>query len=1723
MRKKIISAAVSVSMLASLGTGFSLTTAEAAAKAPQYQANARQMEKLNRGLIAVYRNSDGRSVMTNEKGVFLSWRLLGTESLENQAFDIYRGTSATGSFTKIKTTGVHDATNYIDTAGTAANFYKVVPAGANASAEEAVQASSTNVTPKGSEVGSGASLPGSYTYMDIKIDRPDPVARMGDGKKSYYYTYDSSHEGGANDASVGDIDGDGDYEIILKWDPTDSKDSAGADFTGNCYIDAYEIDPNAQPDKDGNYRKWRIDLGQNVTSGAHYTQFIVYDFDGDGKAEIAMKTAPGTIDGTGHYVSEVGDTDAIRNVDNTKSYIGTSGRLKGKNPFTQYLTVFDGETGAALATTEYIPYEMHSKDYWGDPSAKYNRSERYLAGVAYLDGVHPAIVMCRGYYHDAVVRTYIWDGTELTLNWEHDGAKKGATSIYGNGNHQLSISDIDNDGKDEIVYGSVALDDNGVGMGNTYLGHGDAMHVNDFNNDGIQEVFSVKEDSEGYKNNAANFRVAATGQILWGKGASDDTGRGVMANVDDEYAKTHPDAMALGWTSSHTNMFDLKGGELNAKPSGAGKGSFDNSLVYWDGDLSRELLDSNIIQKYDAANGWTKRYYGPSDGYTLLGGVTNNYTKRNASLSADLWGDWREEIIMPTDKSESATPALRIYTSTMPTNYRLTTLMHDSQYRTAIAWQNVGYNQPPHPSYYIGSASLATDESGNTLNYLAPAVPYTKVTYDQPESVAVTGIKLAQTEVSVEKGKTASVTANVEPSNASKKGVTWTSSNPAVATVQRGVVQGIEPGETTITAKTNDGGFTATCKVTVWSNPVTGITVSDETLNVGSFLTKKLTATVQPADASDTSFTWSSSNPSVATVDSEGNVYGASIGSADIIATSNEGGFTAKCAVTVVPMQTVDVTGNEVFKTDNTDSATKLSGASAQGGTLTQADAAVGGNLYRTFEKVTDNKAELKFNFTTGGQKYDGSNWNWTGHEYTLNVSLLGEDDKSILTLSQPYEDKAGTLLSSVGGGAPENFGNSWTTVVDGIGQVQGSAKRWIVDVVFDYENDTAEATIIGTDSTWETVAAKYTKEFDLNGMSLEKLMITTVKDGEGTIKAAPKVEKTSYTKQTAIEGTLNTAYERGTSASTAWSAADVADWTVTGSTLNYSAEEAANGRIYFRPTKPASAFSAKKTFDLNENDELLTYDIDWYFGNAVNRDSNAEYVQIGDDLRLEWTKDYKLYLSLDGGNTFQTDPIFTGSNAAFTKHIQVTFDPAMTSIKSLRFDGEEVAAAKDYWLGGKKAVDYVQFGFKRGGATDEWEYPIGLDSIKVTEFFGEDAPIRVTPTPRPTPAPTPTPTPEPTPTPTPDPNLVVQNSFEGKAGNIIWIQTTDTEPYTGVDGLTLYIGTRGTGADQTTSLAYEAGGRSGNALVLNSGKFASANRGPRFAINTPDVSGDYTLNAEFYAKPVDGSGGAAAFFYGDNTGTQATNKLDLTTGEWNKVNIKIESTGGKVTRTISVNDTQAASDGVKTFPVFWGTGETNYSKIFIDDLKVTKETGEAPEQPTTAPTATPKPADPTTAPTATPKPADPTTPPAPDYGMDNVRIAGDGAAKTATVSVTIDKAADAPVILAVSYDSSGRLTGVKTTAVAAPIAADTAADVTAELPEVPDGGKCALMLLDKLAADGMEPLCEAKEITDDLAAASLSEAAELAEADAVIGLAVDFYDMTDEAAESVTDDFAVE
>lgn len=1311
MNRKVISAAVAVAMTATMSS-FALPANAAEVKTPQYQTNARQMEKLNRGLIAVKTTADTRGQAVN--GVYLSWRLLGDESLENQAFDIYK------NGTKIHTTGVHDATNWIDTSGTASDKYKVVKAGEDASKETEVTPTSNNNCAKSNEVGSGNSEKNSFTYVDIPISRPDPVERMGDGKISNYYTVDKTHEGGANDASVGDLDGDGNYEIVLKWDPTDSKDSAGADFTGNAYIDAYKIDPN----NDG--YMWRIDLGKNVTSGAHYTQFLVYDFDGDGKSEVAMKTAPGTVDGTGHYVTEVGDTDEIRNTDNTKSYIGTSGRLKGKNPFTQYLTIFDGETGAALYTTDYIPYDAAEDKYWGDGKAKYNRSERYLAAVAYLDGVHPSIVMCRGYYHDSVIRAYTWDGTELTMQWEHKGKRsESSTTLYGQGNHNLSVGDIDNDGKDEIVYGSAALDDDGkTVLGNTGLGHGDAMHMSDFNNDGTQEVFSVKE--EEFKKYAEDLRVASTGKHFWSSGklvTSDDNGRGVMDNIDDDYAKMHPNALAIGWSSGIANAHDLNGDDVAAKPAGAGSGTFDNFLVYWDGDLSRELLDANIIQKYYAATGTTKRFYGPSDGYTLTGGSTNNYSKRNPSLVADIWGDWREEIIMPVNKGSATDQAyLRIYTSTMPTDYRITTLMHDCQYRLSVAWQNVGYNQPTHASYYIGSVALATDESGNTLNYLAPAVPYTKVTYSAPEQVAVTGMTLEKKSIEVEKGKTETINAIITPENATRKGITWTSSDTNVATVTNGVVKGISAGTATITATTKDGNFTDTCEVTVMQNAVTGIRISEKLIDLGMGYKKQITATVMPDDATDKSVEWTSENPEIATVSDNGTITGKSYGRTVVTATTTDGGYTAKCVVRVKPIDVFDATGNNEFVLSNTDSETKLVSSTAKGMSLEQTNSNVGAEVYKDFEVFSDNKAKISFKFNTGGQRVDGGTIggvNWTGHEYTFGLQFLDSEGKNILTLSQAHNTAAQQTQSKIGEGTEQQASSAWKLVESKNNSPFGrSMTKWEVELEFDYSNDVCNAKVIGGDGAGDI----YEKSFSLNGSKFKTLKYYTTRDKENaTISVKPSISNLSYVMTTTASGVTEELYNKG--GDSKFTESDLTDWTQKGTDTATLTLDSDNNRILYNPEKPGAEYSAEKTFEVGNN-AVVTYDVDWYFGSAVNREGNFEYLQIG-NIRLGWTNGYKMFLSTDGGATWldsdsdgTNDSIFNGANQTYTKNVKVTVNTA-TGVASLWFDGTKVG---DYTT--ENAANAVKFGFTRAGAAPNWAVPNGIDRIKVSQFVQGEEPL---------------------------------------------------------------------------------------------------------------------------------------------------------------------------------------------------------------------------------------------------------------------------------------------------------------------------------------------------------------------------------------------------------------
>lgn len=658
----------------------------------------RVMEKLDRGTVAVKTNG----------GVYLSWRLLGTESLTNQAFDIYRDSE------KIYTTGEHDATCYTDSKGTADNKYTVVPKGEAIDKTEAVDVWTTNTTYKGRSV----------AYKDIAFKVPDG----GKTPKDEEYTYT------ANDMSVGDLDGDGEYEYIVKWDPSNSKDNSVKGYTGNVYLDAYELDGTLL---------WRIDLGVNIRAGAHYTQYMVYDFDGDGKSEVILKTAPGSKDGEGNYVSKAGKN--ITKGDDKKDYRNSSGLLMGKDGGPEYLTVFNGETGAAMQTVDFEPpRSILTSSEWGDSYA--NRSERYLAAVAYLDGVHPSVVMTRGYYTYVYAAAYTWDGTDLKEQWLStntpteenggtgctvkyaDGTSKNNTNktLYAQGAHSVSVADVDNDGYDEIIFGSAVLDHDGTVLTYDGRGHGDAEHVSDFDNDGKQEIFMAHEAGK-HNDKIIPYAVDIkryNGDIML-QAAQGDIGRGIMDNVDDEYALSSGN-LSLFWSVAADGIYNQAGEKVGNIPNTNGS-NMENFAVYWDGDLGRELLDGNKLVKYSIKSG-TERIYYDSKNSTLPGSI-NNSTKSNACLTADLFGDWREEIVLRYGDG------VRIYFSTIPTDYRLTTLMHDSQYRCAIAWQNVGYNQPPHTSYYIGSVALAKDSGGNTLNYLAPNTSFTEVTYPDTSSI----------------------------------------------------------------------------------------------------------------------------------------------------------------------------------------------------------------------------------------------------------------------------------------------------------------------------------------------------------------------------------------------------------------------------------------------------------------------------------------------------------------------------------------------------------------------------------------------------------------------------------------------------------------------------------------------------------------------------------------------------------------------------------------------------------------------------------------------------------------------------------------------------------------------------------------------------------------------------------------------------------------------------
>lgn len=712
-----------------------------------------QREKLGRGLTAIQRPD----------GIFVSWRLFLEET------DGYNDTGMTGADFALYRDGkriavITDSTNYLDKDGTVKSRYQVAPV---MNGEEGEKCAPVSPWKNGKN------------YLDIPLHKPEGgVARPGTmHPEGEIFTYS------ANDMSVGDVDGDGEMEYFVKWDPSNSHDVSHRGYTGRCLIDCYKL---------GGRLLWRLDMGPNIRAGAHYTQFMVYDFDGDGKAEMCVKTAPGTkmtvYGEDGSVISEKCITllpeDIAAGVSNTDDYVCSAQDYRShmadvfqgwrdhpevknghwpdtleacfgipqhyayplnrqdaealadyfiqvyapsrsdKNRLDQfegfiyegpeYLTMFSGD-GRELETISFPVPRQDDGLLWGDYSMRRiepcNRVDRFLSAVAYLDGERPSVIIGRGYYTRTTVTAYDFRNGHFEKRFTADSGHvvmknpfnddschggQGTDPVYGllagQGNHSMAIADVDGDGYQEIVYGAAVIDHDGSLLYSSYgkmpdgsmakFGHGDSMHcgVIDPDRPGMQ-IFNVFEGAKAAPWGFA-LRDAETGEVIFGEPADTDLGRCMVGDID-------PKTRGLQcWVH---DTFDCKGNKLNVPILGT------NASIRWAADLSTQLIDGANYLTGDHIGRIVDNTHGvmlePED--TL----TNNGTKGNPCLIADLFGDFREEILLRTRDSS----AIRIYMNTDITSHKLFTLLHDIQYRVGVAWQNNCYNQPCYPKFYYAS------------------------------------------------------------------------------------------------------------------------------------------------------------------------------------------------------------------------------------------------------------------------------------------------------------------------------------------------------------------------------------------------------------------------------------------------------------------------------------------------------------------------------------------------------------------------------------------------------------------------------------------------------------------------------------------------------------------------------------------------------------------------------------------------------------------------------------------------------------------------------------------------------------------------------------------------------------------------------------------------------------------------------------------------------------
>lgn len=668
---------------------------------PDNAVAQRQMENLDRGVVAV----------RTDDGVFVSWRLLGTDP-ENTAFNVYRKT-VDAEWDRVNAEPITGSTNLIDREApadpTLAYVVRPVVDGNELAASQPVQVWKQN-------------------SLEIPIESIDDY-RPGD-------------------VSIADLDGDGQLDFVLHQ-TSRGRDNGSAGVTGTPVFDAYKMDGT---------RLWRINLGKNVREGEHYTQFMVYDLDGDGRAEMACKTADGTTDGEGNVIGDP-DKDWRTLEEGSRRH----GRILD-GP--EYFTIFEGLTGKALRTVDYIP-PRGPINGWGGIGGNAgndnygNRCDRFLACVAYLDGERPSVVMCRGVYGRTVMAAWDWREGELSVRWVFDTGMsyppyKNASPYAGMGGHSLSVADVDHDGKDEIIYQAMVVDDDGTGLYSTGLRHGDVMYISDLAPDRPgQEVFTVQEnenDAELFQTPGAALRDARTGEILWSHSPVIDIPRCVAADID-------PRHHGYEFWGGPGGLRNTKGESIGPAPREVGW------TIWWDGDPLRELLSPGRGQRGGFGRVSNRRTQqrqqlqgtenegrrrvdqirGPREDRDELDTqarppnrqlnqqeqerLRERYRRRYAPrptriakwnwqeakletlvefpdisfargphFAGDLVGDWREEVLLASADGKS----LRLYTTTMPTDLRLTTLLHNPQYRLGLAWQNVVYNKPCYPDFYLG-------------------------------------------------------------------------------------------------------------------------------------------------------------------------------------------------------------------------------------------------------------------------------------------------------------------------------------------------------------------------------------------------------------------------------------------------------------------------------------------------------------------------------------------------------------------------------------------------------------------------------------------------------------------------------------------------------------------------------------------------------------------------------------------------------------------------------------------------------------------------------------------------------------------------------------------------------------------------------------------------------------------------------------------------------------